>query len=168
MWGSNPSLLKRKLRLWDPSPLWLWVTALGVSLWQDCVSASPAHFDVGFFLFAQQAGVTQLLWGFLSERNYSMYSCRFCAYIRGGEFRILLCRYCRLKKKCLSPCLFNFCAEYIMQNARLGEARARIKTARGDINNLRYADDTTLMAESKEELKRASWWGWKRRLNKLP
>ena len=40
-----------------------------------------------------------------------------------------------------------------MQNARLGEARARIKTARGDINNLRYADDTTLMAESEEELK---------------
>ena len=57
------------------------------------------------------------------------------------------------EKKCLSPCLFNFYAEYIMQNARQGEAQARIKTARKDINNLQYADDTTLMAESKEELK---------------
>ena len=53
----------------------------------------------------------------------------------------------------LSPCLFNFYAEYIMQNARLDEARARIKRAVRNTNNLRYADDTTLMAESKEELK---------------
>ena len=53
----------------------------------------------------------------------------------------------------LSPCLFNFYAEYIMQNARLDEAQAGIKTARRNINNLRYADDTTLMAESEEELK---------------
>jgi len=53
----------------------------------------------------------------------------------------------------LSPCLFNFYAEYIMQNAWLGEAQAGIKIARRNINNLRYADDTTLMAESKEELK---------------
>ena len=51
-----------------------------------------------------------------------------------------------------SPCLFNFCAEYIMQNARLDEAQAGIKIAGRNINNLRYADDTTLMAESKEEL----------------
>ena len=58
------------------------------------------------------------------------------------------------EKKCLSPCLFNFYAEYIMQNARQGEAQARIKTARKDINNLQYADDTTLMAEREEELKR--------------
>ena len=56
-----------------------------------------------FFLFAQHAGVTQLLWGFLSERNCSMCSCRFCAYIRGGEFRILLCCYCRLKKNACHP-----------------------------------------------------------------
>ena len=50
--------------------------------------------------------------------------------------------------------LFNFYAEYIIiQNARLDEAQAGIKTARRNINNLRYADDTTLMAESKEELK---------------
>ena len=53
----------------------------------------------------------------------------------------------------LSPCLFNFYAEYIMRNAGLEEAQAGIKTARRNINNLRYADDTTLMAESEEELK---------------
>ena len=52
----------------------------------------------------------------------------------------------------LSPCLFNFYAEYIMRNARLDEAQAEMKTAWRNINNLRYADDTTLMAES-EELK---------------
>ena len=51
------------------------------------------------------------------------------------------------------PCLFNFCAEYLMQNARLDETQAGIKIARRNINNLRYADDTTLIAESKEELK---------------
>ena len=53
----------------------------------------------------------------------------------------------------LSPCLFNLYAEYIMRNAGLDEAQAGIKTARRNINNLRYADDTTLMAESEEELK---------------
>ena len=53
----------------------------------------------------------------------------------------------------LSPCLFNFYAEYIMRNAGLEEAQAGIKIAGRILNNLRYADDTTLMAESKEELK---------------
>ena len=53
----------------------------------------------------------------------------------------------------LSPCLFNFYAEYIMRNAALEEAQTRIKIAGININNLRYADDTTLMAESEEELK---------------
>ena len=53
----------------------------------------------------------------------------------------------------LSPCLFNFYAEYIMRNAGLEEAQAGIKIAGRNINNLRYADDTTLMAESEEELK---------------
>ena len=53
----------------------------------------------------------------------------------------------------LSPCLFNLYAEYIMGNAGLDEAQARVKIAGGNINNLRYADDTTLMAESEEELK---------------
>ena len=53
----------------------------------------------------------------------------------------------------LSPCLFNFYAQYIMQNASLDESQAGIKIARRNINNLRYADDTTLLAESEEELK---------------
>ena len=51
------------------------------------------------------------------------------------------------------PCLFNFYAEHIMQNARMDEAQAEIKIVGRNINNLRYADDTTLMAESEEELK---------------
>ena len=59
-----------------------------------------------------------------------------------------------VRKGCiLSPCLFNLYAEYIMRNAGLEEAQAGIKIARRSINNLRYADDTTLMAESEEELK---------------
>ena len=53
----------------------------------------------------------------------------------------------------LLPCLFNLYAEYIMRNAGLEETQAGIKIARRNINNLRYADDTTLMAESEEELK---------------
>ena len=59
----------------------------------------------------------------------------------------------RIHQGCiLSPCLFNLYAEYIMQNARLDEAQGRIKIARRNINNLKYADDTILMAESEEEL----------------
>ena len=53
----------------------------------------------------------------------------------------------------MSPCLFNLYAEYIVQNARLDEAQAGIKIAGRNINNLRYADDSTLMAESEEDLK---------------
>ena len=53
----------------------------------------------------------------------------------------------------LSPCLFNLCAEYLMRNAGLDAIQAGIKIARRNINNLRYADDTTFMAESKQELK---------------
>src|SRR5574341_1045998 len=53
----------------------------------------------------------------------------------------------------LSPCLFKFYAEYIMRNAGLEETQAGIKIARRNINNLRYADDTTLMAESEDEIK---------------
>ena len=63
-------------------------------------------------------------------------------------FRKGVCQGC-----ILSPCLFNLNADYITQNAELDEAQAGIKIARRNINNLRYADDTTLMAESKEELK---------------
>ena len=57
----------------------------------------------------------------------------------------------------LSLCLFNFYAEYIMRNAGLEETQAGIKIAGRNINNLRYADDTTVMAESEEELKWKSW-----------
>ena len=53
----------------------------------------------------------------------------------------------------LSPCLFNFCAEYNMQNAGLDEAQTGIKIAGRNINNLRYADETTFVAESEEKLK---------------
>ena len=52
----------------------------------------------------------------------------------------------------LSPCLFNLYTEYIMQNARLNKSQAGIKSSKRNINNLRYADDTILMAESEEEL----------------
>ena len=66
----------------------------------------------------------------------------------------------------LSPCLFNLYAEYIMRNAGLEEAQAGIKIAGRNINNLRYADDTTLMAENEEELElpdeseRGEWKSW--------
>ena len=67
----------------------------------------------------------------------------------------------------LSPCSFNLYTGYIMWNAGLGIfAQARIKIAGRNINNLRYADDTSIMAESEEEQK-ASWWRWKRRVKKL-
>ena len=60
----------------------------------------------------------------------------------------------KVHKGCiLSPCLFNLYAEYIMRNARLDEAQAEVKIARRNINNLRYADDTTLTVECEEELK---------------
>ena len=66
----------------------------------------------------------------------------------------------------LSPCLFNIYAEYIMRIAGLEETQAGIKIARRNINNLRYADDTTLMAESEEGLKRLLMKG-KRRVKKF-
>ena len=66
----------------------------------------------------------------------------------------------------MSPCLFNFYAEYIMINAGLDEAQAEIKVAGRIINNLRYADDTTLMAESKEEL-RSLWMKVKEEIEKV-
>ena len=73
-----------------------------------------------------------------------------------------VCRGC-----ILSPCLFNLHAEYIMRNARLDEAQAGIKTAGKNINNLRYAGDTTLMAESEEELKSLLMKVNQRRVKKL-
>ena len=58
----------------------------------------------------------------------------------------------------MSPCLFNFYAEYIIQNAGLDESQTDIKIARRNINNLRYAGDTTLKAENEEELKSLLMW----------
>ena len=66
----------------------------------------------------------------------------------------------------MSPCLFKLYADYIMRNARLNEAQAGIKILGRNISNLRYADDTTLMAESKEKLKSLSM-KVKRRVKKL-
>ena len=72
----------------------------------------------------------------------------------------------RVHQDCiLSPYLFNLYAEYIMQNAGLDESQAGIKISRRNINNIRYADDTTLMAESEQELK--SLLMWQRRVKKL-
>ena len=67
----------------------------------------------------------------------------------------------------LSACLFNLCAEYIMRNARLDEAQAGIKVVGRNVNNLRYVDDTTLMAESEEELKSLLMKVKERRVKKL-
>ena len=77
------------------------------------------------------------------------------ATVRTGQFRTDWFQTGKgVRQGCiLSPCLFNLHAEYIMRNARLDEAQAGIKIAGRNINNLRYADDTTFMAESKEELK---------------
>ena len=72
------------------------------------------------------------------------------AIVRTGHGKI---HWFQIGKEVRSPCLFNLHAEYIMQNARLDEAQAGIKIAGRNINNLIYADDTTLMAEIKEELK---------------
>ena len=66
---------------------------------------------------------------------------------------VCVCKWMCICTHILSPCLFNLYAEYIMRNAGLEETQAEIKIAGGNINNLRYADDTTLMAESEEELK---------------
>jgi len=74
----------------------------------------------------------------------------------------------------LSPCLFNFYAEYVMRNSGLEETQAGIKIAGRNINNLRYADDTTLMAESEEELKsllmkvKEEWKSWLKAQDSVP
>ena len=73
---------------------------------------------------------------------------------REFQKNIYFCFIERVRQGCiLSPCLFTFYAEDIMRNAGLEEAQAGVKIARRNINNLRYADDTTVMAESEEELK---------------
>ena len=87
----------------------------------------------------------------LGMHKISKTPCPHRAYILAGKDRQNTNKI--NKEALLSPCLFNFYAEYIMRNAGLDEAQAGIKIARRNINNLRYADDTTLMAESEEELK---------------
>ena len=77
---------------------------------------------------------------------YIVVYCILCAYT-------IYCIYTAYQGCILSPCLFNLYAEYIMRNAGLDEAQAGIKIAGRNINNLRYADNPTLTAESKEELK---------------
>ena len=76
-------------------------------------------------------------------------SCETCMQVKKQQLELDM----EQQTAILSPCLFNFYAEYIMRNAGLEETQAGIKIARGNNNNLRYADDTTLVAESEKELK---------------
>ena len=81
-------------------------------------------------------------------------SWEICMHVRKQQLELDMEQQTEVHQGCIpSPCLFNLCAEYIMWNTRLDEAQAGIKIARRNINNLRYVDDTTLMAESEEELK---------------
>ena len=122
----------------------------------------PKHLTVwtttncGKFLKSWEYQTTCLLWNLYANQE---------ATVRTGHgtadwFQIGkgICQGC-----ILSPCLFNLYAEYIMRNAELDETQAGIKIAGRNTNNLRYADDTTLTAESEEELK-SCWWKWKRRV----
>ena len=84
-------------------------------------------------------------------RTYDIYLCMYMEQQTGSKSGKE-----DVKVVILSPCLFNLYAEYIMRNAGLDETQAGIKIARRNINNLRYADDTTLLAQSKEELKSLS------------
>ena len=102
------------------------------------------------------------LWKILQEMGIPDHVTRFLRNLYAGQKAIVRTGHGTTdwfqigKRVCqgciLSPCSFNFYAEYIMQNARLDEAQAGVKIARRNINNLRCADDTTLMAESKVEL----------------
>ena len=114
-----------------PKPLTVWITA-------NCGK------------FSKEMGITDHLSCLLSNLYGSQEATVRTGHVTMDWFQIgkRVCQGC-----ILSPCLFNLYAEYIMRNAGLDEAKAGIKVARRNINNLRYADDTTLMAESKEELK---------------
>ena len=106
------------------------------------------------------------LWKILKEMGIPDYLTCVLRYLYAGQEATVRTRHGTtdwfqigkgVRQGCiLSPCLFNSYAEYIMRNARLDEAQAGIKTAGRNIKNLRYADDTTLMAESEEELKNLS------------
>ena len=114
-----------------------------------------------------------IMWKILKEMgipDYLTFSWEICMQVKKRQNwtwnnRLVLNRE-RSNQGCiLSPCLFNLYAKYIMWNAGLDEAQAGIKIARRNSNNLRYADDTTLMAESKEEIKslfseRGEWKSW--------
>ena len=95
------------------------------------------------------------LWKILKEMGIPDYLAYLLRNLNAGQEATVRTGHGTTDRKgcILSPCLFNFYAEYNMQNARLDETQAGIKIAGRNINNLRYADDTTLMAESEEELK---------------
>ena len=106
-------------------------------------------------------GISKLKWtgiGEFNSDNHYIYYCGQESLRRNGVAIMVNTDWFQIGKVVhqgciLSPCLFNLYAEYIMRNAGLEEAQAGIKIAGRNINNLRYADDTTLMAESEEELK---------------
>ena len=109
---------------------------------QSCVASELHEPDI------QLSGVLLFPLAFLEHSTFPLYH----ASLDDGS----LCsqgRFAGSQSNCLSPCLFNFYAEYIMRNAGLEEAQVGIKIAGRNINNFRYADDTTLTAESGEELK---------------
>ena len=103
------------------------------------------------------------MWKILKEMGIPDHLTKFLRNLYAGQEAIVRTRHGTIDwfkigkgagQGCLfSPCLFNLCAEYIMQNARPVEAQAGIKIARRNVNDFRHADDTTLMAESEEELK---------------
>ena len=107
--------------------------------------------------------ITKKIWKILKKMGIPDHFTCLLRNLYAGQEAIVRTRYETIdwfhigKRVCqgciLSPCLFNLYAEYITRNARLDEGQVGIKIARRNINNLRYADDTTLMTESKEELK---------------
>ena len=113
-----------------PKPLTVWITA-------NCEK------------FLKELGIPDHLTCFLKNLYEGQEATVRTGHGKTEWFQIRkgVCQFC-----ILSPCLFNFCAEYIMRNAGLDEAQAGISIARRNINNLRYAEDSTLVAES-EELK---------------
>ena len=114
-----------------PKPLTLWITTnygIFIERW-DYQTALPASWEICMLVKKQQLELDGTMDWFQTGKEVGQ-GCR------------------------LSPCLFNLRAEYIMRNAGMDEAPAGIKIDRWNINNVRYADDTTLMVESEEELKR--------------
>ena len=154
--------MNRKGNTVDPRTMWLWT--------------AQNHLYMNFFSTVKTTVLNNKLWEILKEMGIpDPLTCLLRNLNAGQEATVRTGHgttdWFQIGKGVrqgfiLSPCLFNLYAEYIMWNARLDEAQAGIKIARRNINNLRYADDTTLMTESKEELK-SSWWKWKRRVKNL-